>query len=120
MAKKEIYNLEELFEAVQVNAVLEDGKTFVDCIPRISLDEIEERYTQQKDVPGFDLENFVHAHFKMPPAYAASYESNKQLPVEENIRALWDVLTREPGDEATGVHGADRAGRPRRRDGGVR
>ena len=43
MDKKEIYDLKELFEAVQLNGVLEDGKTFVDCIPKSGLEEIEKK-----------------------------------------------------------------------------
>ncbi|CAN5494719.1 alpha,alpha-trehalase TreA [soil metagenome] len=101
--KKEIYDLHELFEAVQLNDVLEDGKTFVDCIPRFKLYEIEERYLSQRDDPGFNLKKFVADNFEMPPAYASNYESDRNKPVEDNIRSLWDVLTREPGKEESSL-----------------
>jgi alpha,alpha-trehalase len=103
MAKKEIYDLVSLFEAVQLNSILEDGKTFVDCIPRYHLDEIEKKYLEQLDRKGFDLASFVDSNFEMPPAFGASYESNKALSVEDNIRRLWDVLTRTPVAEESSL-----------------
>ncbi len=103
MDKKEIYDLHELFDAVQLNSVLEDGKTFVDCIPKYSLDEIDEKYQDQKLSAGFNLKIFVDENFYMPPVFAAAYESNKLQTVEENIRVLWDVLTRQPGDEKSSL-----------------
>ena len=99
MAKKEIYDLKDLFEDVQMNAVLEDGKTFVDCIPRLSLEEIEERYNNEKRSANFDTKKFVLDNFNLPAAYGASYQADIKRPVEEHIRALWEVLTREPAGE---------------------
>lgn len=96
MAPKEIYDLHALFEAVQLQSILEDGKTFVDCLPKYGLEEIERKYDLQKDQPGFDLTSFVKENFAMPPVFGATYESNRDLPVEENIKQLWDVLTRNP------------------------
>ncbi|MCW3090225.1 MAG: trehalase [Ferruginibacter sp.] len=102
MAGKEIYDL-SLFEAVQLNSVLEDGKTFVDCIPKLSLPEIEDKYEQQKQQQRFDLKAFVDENFEMPPVFGEAYESNKQISVEENIRQLWNVLTREPNTEQSSL-----------------
>ncbi len=99
MDKKEIYDLPELFPAVQLNAVFEDCKTFVDCIPKFDLDEIEEQYLLQKGQPEFNYETFIQQNFTMPPVYASTYESNLEKSVEENIRSLWDILTREPAAE---------------------
>lgn len=103
MLKKEIYDLHELFEVVQLNDVLEDGKTFVDCIPKFELEEIEEWYQSQKNDPAFDLKKFIADNFEMPPTYAANYESDRNRPVEDNICSLWDVLTREPGHEESSL-----------------
>ncbi|MEP7142786.1 MAG: alpha,alpha-trehalase TreF [Ferruginibacter sp.] len=103
MVKKEIYDLHPLFEAVQLNSVFEDGKTFVDCLPKFSLDEIEKKYLEHKDQQGFDLKIFVDSNFEMPPVYGASYESKKEQPVEENIQQLWNVLTRMPVAEESSL-----------------
>ncbi len=103
MAGKQIYDLKELFEKVQMTSVLEDGKTFVDCIPKFDLDEIERKYQAGKDSEGFDLKTFVNDNFKMPHVVGASYESDKERPVEENIRQLWNVLTRTPVSEESSL-----------------
>lgn len=99
MAKTEIYNLHPLFEDVQLGNVLEDGKTFVDCIPKADTDKIAEQYLQEKNKQGFDLKRFVLDNFDLPVVPKLDYESNTERPVEENIKALWDMLTREPVQE---------------------
>lgn len=98
MTGKEIYDL-PLFEAVQLNSVMNDSKTFVDCIPRFSLDEIENAYRVQKGQQDFELAKFVADHFDMPPVFGSTYHSNKEQSVEENIRQLWETLTRQPAIE---------------------
>ncbi|MEJ7589816.1 MAG: alpha,alpha-trehalase TreF [Ferruginibacter sp.] len=102
MAKKEIYDL-QVFEAVQLNSIMADSKTFVDCIPKFSLEEIDEKFQFQKDSQQFDLKTFVDDHFIMPPVFGAAYESIRELTVEENIRRLWDFLTRMPGAEVSSL-----------------
>ena len=96
MASKEIYDLKELFEAVQLNAVFTDGKTFVDCIPKFNLEVIEQQWLTQKNQQGFDLTAFIKNNFDEPPVFAANYQSKKDQSVESNIQQLWDVLTRVP------------------------
>ncbi|MEO5891383.1 MAG: alpha,alpha-trehalase TreF [Ferruginibacter sp.] len=102
MSTKEIYDL-EVFETVQLASIMEDSKTFVDCIPKFSPEEIEKKYEDQKDRPGFDLEVFVKDNFEMPPVFGASYESKRDQSVEDNIRQLWDVLTRTPAVEESSL-----------------
>ncbi len=99
MARKEIYDLPELFEAVQLNGIFADGKTFVDCIAKFPLDVIGQQWLAQKNQQGFDLKKFVAEHFDEPPIFSANYESKKDQSVEANIRQLWDVLTRTPVPE---------------------
>jgi alpha,alpha-trehalase len=96
MEIKYIFNLGELFEQVQLQAVFPDSKTFVDCTPKTDLSSIHDRYDAVKNSKDFDLKAFVHEHFIMPKNYATDYKSDKQLPVSEHIENLWDVLTREP------------------------
>lgn len=102
MAIQEIYDL-PFFEAVQLSSVLADNKTFVDCIPKFGLDQIAREYEEQKDLQGFDLKQFVAGHFEMPPEYGSDHESDKEQSVEENIRQLWDVLTRKPSPEQSSL-----------------
>ncbi len=103
MDKKQIYDLPELFEAVQLNALFEDCKTFVDCIPKFSLEEIDKKFHLERTQPGFDYKTFITENFTLPPVYAATYASDPSKPVDENIRALWDMLTREPSNEQSSL-----------------
>ena len=97
---KQIFDLHPLFHDVQLQKVFADGKTFVDCSPKINPEEILQRYLQQKDKAGFDLKAFVLEHFHLPKAFAAD-AILKTSSVEEHIHQLWDVLTRKP-DEGGG------------------
>ena len=88
-----------LFEAVQLNRIFPDGKTFVDCQPKQSYDEILEAYYTENKKPGFDLKQFVLNHFDLPVPHSVHYSSDTTKPVAANIESLWNVLTREPDTE---------------------
>ena len=96
MDTSQIYNSQPLFDDVQMKRVFADGKTFVDCIPLFPVDVIVRKYLQQKEQPEFNLENFILANFKRPTPPSAGYMSDNFRPVEDNIEALWPVLTRQP------------------------
>ena len=85
-----------LFERVQMERVYEDGKTFVDALPRKPPVEIMKEYEDSRDAPGFDLGAFVRAHFDAPVTAAAEFRSKPGMDVEDHIDALWPVLEREP------------------------
>jgi alpha,alpha-trehalase len=101
MTASEIFNLNPLFEDVQMNHILPDGKTFVDCLPRYPIEEINKKYLEQKSAAGFDLKKFVLSHFDLPIANTTGYSSDTSKPVTDNIESLWTVLTRQP-DEING------------------
>lgn len=92
----------ELFEAVQLNGVFEDSKTFVDCIPRFATDEILSAYAAAKDEPGFDLRAFVLENFDLPPEPGTGFTTDTSRSIAQHISALWPVLTREPDVERNG------------------
>ena len=96
MDTSQIYNSQPLFDDVQMKRVFADGKTFVDCTPLFPVDVIVRKYLQQKEQPGFNLENFILANFERPSPPSAGYKSDNRRPVEDNIEALWPVLTRQP------------------------
>ena len=89
-----------LFEAVQMNAVFPDSKTFVDCTPKFSTDEILKKYEKAQLQADFDLKAFVHENFDLPISYSSDFKSDVSASAEEHINALWPVLTRQP-DAAT-------------------
>ncbi len=96
MEQPEIFELEPLFQDVQMAQVFADGKTFVDCLPKANTASILEKYLQQKRQPGFDLKNFVLQYFELPQVFAADYHTSPGDTTETHVQALWDILTREP------------------------
>lgn len=96
---QKIFFTDALFKDVQLQKVFPDGKTFVDCEPILSLKEINDHYERQKELPGFNLKEFVLSNFKLPIPHSNGYKSNTTKSVEENIETLWDVLTRQPDKE---------------------
>ncbi len=93
---------EGLLAAVQMARIFPDGKTFVDCIPKKPWESIEQEFNQKKTLPGFDLKRFVAESFDNPLSHASDFTPNRNKPVAENIRQLWNFLTRYP-DGQTGT-----------------
>lgn len=85
----------ELLVAVQTNHVFADGKTFVDCEPKIPSEKILEKYQEQKEQPDFDLEAFVLEHFTLPVTPTSGFEADTTRTTEEHINALWSYLKRD-------------------------
>lgn len=87
--------LGDLFSTVQLHQVYDDGKTFIDLIPRKRLKQIKKEYLVAKDDPNFDLEEFVRYHFyAFEHAAPATYHSDPNQSPREHIRELWKVLER--------------------------
>ncbi len=91
-----VYSLSSLFEDIQMQQIFPDGKTFVDCFPRFPEEEIHTSYIQQKEKPGFSLQQFVITNFELPVSHSNNYQSDTGKSVAENINQLWNVLTRQP------------------------
>lgn len=88
--------LPALFIEVQMKKIFPDGKTFVDCVPKIPERELEKKFESLKDQPDFNLKTFILTHFELPVPHSDQYKSDNSKSVKENIETLWDVLTREP------------------------
>jgi alpha,alpha-trehalase len=99
MSKPEIFDLQPLFEDVQMQQVFPDGKTFVDCVPKHSLEEINREYIQRKDQTGFSLKEFLTEYFDLPGIYFTDYTTDTSKSVEHHIEALWTILSRPPDKE---------------------
>lgn len=87
---------QELFVAVQMQRVFDDGKTFVDAVPRGRPLAILEQYRTDVRLPGFDLSAFVEQHFIPPVTPSSEYVATPGRPLADHIDDLWPVLTREP------------------------
>ena len=82
----------QLFIDVQLQQILPDGKTFVDCTPKKNVADILTEYNAQKG-DGFNLKNFVLTNFNMPDTpRASSFKAEKN--VELHIKKLWPILKR--------------------------
>lgn len=91
---QQIYELGELFEHVQLENILGDGKTFPDCSPKRSLNDINVEYLSIRNLPGFDLKNFVLNNFLLPREYSSDYKTEGNKPIQDHINELWNVLIR--------------------------
>lgn len=85
-----------LFQDVQSANIFADSKTFADCIAKEDPEKILKAYGEEKAKPGFSLEAFVHTHFAVPVAATGTYVTDTTQSVDAHIKALWDVLKREP------------------------
>ncbi|MEL7375797.1 MAG: alpha,alpha-trehalase TreF [Bacteroidota bacterium] len=90
----------KLFRRVQLEQVFPDGKTFVDCIPKVEPDSIMRAYEATSTAADFDLESFVLAHFDLPPEPASGFQADPDRSISEHIKSLWPVLTRRADEEA--------------------
>lgn len=86
--------LGELFSSVQLHQVYDDGKTFIDLIPRGRIRQIKKEYMLEKLDPNFDLHEFVNRHFYAFQHASPTYHSEEGLTAREHINDLWSVLER--------------------------
>ena len=56
-----------LFEKVQTARVFRDSKTFVDTVPLGSAESVMDMYEREHTKPGFNISDFIRAHFWIPP-----------------------------------------------------
>jgi alpha,alpha-trehalase len=107
-----------LFVDVQMQRVLDDGKTFVDAVPkRLAPADLRRLYDAQRRQAGFSLARFVHEHFDLPaePEAIATLPAGAPLPgatgsddLVAHIHALWPSLVRDAsGPSSAPVPGTD-------------
>ena len=84
----------ELFDAVQLGAVFEDSKTFVDALPKAEPADVLKSFRETCNDDGFDLGSFVASNFDIPQHEASDFESDPNRPVRQHIEKLWNVLNR--------------------------
>ncbi|WP_411339436.1 alpha,alpha-trehalase TreF [Sphingopyxis sp. J-6] len=88
-----------LLAKVQERAILPDGKTFVDALPRRPVADIMRDFAAL--APGdAALRAFIAANFDLPAQTAGTRPA--VLPLRAHIRALWKELARAPEQAAGG------------------
>ena len=85
----------QLFTDVQTAKIFEDGKTFVDCVPKRAAAAIVADYQVHKNNNG-DLKTFVLANFTLPITPSVVIDPTKKT-TAAHINELWQVLGR-PAD----------------------
>lgn len=86
--------LGQLFIDVQEQRIYEDGKTFVDVVPRGKIKQIQQQYTIEKENPDFNLQEFVNRHFYTLDDAQHDFQPDPSRSMREHIRTLWPVLER--------------------------
>ena len=92
------HDLGSLFQAVQLSGIFADSKTFVDARPLFPPGVIAARYDSARHAPGFDLQAFVARQFELPRPVGegVALGAARARTMEDHIRALWPILTRQP------------------------
>jgi len=85
----------QLFKDIQLSQVFPDGKTFVDCTPKVQPSEINSAYRKVKDAEGFDLKEFVEMYFDIPSLVSSDFKSDPERSASQHINALWHILSRQ-------------------------
>ncbi|MBC7903559.1 MAG: alpha,alpha-trehalase TreF [Gemmatimonadaceae bacterium] len=90
----QLFDEAELFSAVQMNQIFEDGKTFPDCDLKTDLATIAKLFEKEKNEPRFILKDFVSKHFVSPTVETTEYHSDSSMSVTDHINGLWEKLTK--------------------------
>jgi alpha,alpha-trehalase len=90
-----IQSLTPLYELVQTSGVFSDSKFFVDCTPKQTPGAILASYSEACTQPGFQLMDFLEAHFLFPDPPDTGYQSAGK-PLLQHLQDLWQVLRRLP------------------------
>ncbi len=86
-----------LFDAVQMNRIFPDNKTFVDCTPKRHPDSILADYKALSTNPAirFSLKAFVADNFNKPDAPPSFTGNGQDTNTAAHINNLWPILKRE-------------------------
>ncbi|SMD37286.1 alpha,alpha-trehalase [Reichenbachiella faecimaris] len=88
-----------LLYEVQTSRIFDDGKTFVDCVPKVAPDSIMKAYMANKGNANFDLKTFVNTYFDQPYKHPVYNEEQDTASLIDHIDKLWGTLKR-PADSA--------------------
>jgi alpha,alpha-trehalase len=86
--------LKDLFVAVQTEAIYQDGKTFVDAVPKAAPADILNQYHAEHPATPEALKRFTDEHFVLPAQASSAPSPPEQVAITTHIDRLWDQLTR--------------------------
>ena len=88
-------DLGPLFAVVQLSGIFDDSKTFVDARPRLAPADLVNLFSRNRAASSFDLRAFVTQNFETPRPIESRVLRDTIETMEEHIRTLWPVLTRQ-------------------------
>lgn len=91
----QIFESKLLFHEVQMQQIFPDGKTFVDCLPLRTMEDITADFLAFRLKNDFDLAAFVAANFDLPKENEIVYHSNSEVSINMHLENLWDILRRQ-------------------------
>ncbi len=81
---------DELFQAVQLQRIFSDSKTFCDAIPRrLGPNEILDLYRQEFNNSTFNLTSFIFENFILPNTTAVVHEA---WTIDQHCHRLWPLF----------------------------
>lgn len=92
-----------LFHQVQLARLFDDSKTFVDAVPLADPDSILAAYQAMRTRPDFRLDAFVQRWFMPPVDTQTLMLADSAWSMEQQIRALWPMLTRAADTTTAGT-----------------
>ena len=86
--------LADLFQTAHEMEIFEDGKAWVDAVPKCSIEEIRSNWqTANKDKKS--VEEFISVYFDVPVVDNKPLQLNQRPTVESHIKNLWPSLFRK-------------------------
>ncbi len=82
----------ELYKNVQLNKIFSDTKTFVDCEPKMSPNQIIDLQKKEKNEKNFNRTQFVHKYFNLSVSPASTISIDSKLSIIDYIDYLWYIL----------------------------
>ncbi len=86
--------LPDLFQTAHEMEIFEDGKAWVDAVPRCSIEEIRSQWNKAKKDKK-SIEDFISDYFDLPNADNKTIQYNQSPTVESHIKNLWPSLFRK-------------------------
>jgi alpha,alpha-trehalase len=90
------------FTDVQRSHIFIDSKTFADCIPLEDPVLIIGRYYQEKNLPDFNLKEFIANHFREAAEIKSDFVADTAGTTEQHVQRVWKVLVRHPENQERG------------------
>lgn len=87
-------SFEELFRNVQLKNIYNDGKVFVDLVPRTRINKIKKQYEIEKKSLDFDVQEFVGRNFYTQENSEEVFQADLSRTPREHIQYLWNILER--------------------------